>query len=100
MVLTQAFASATPVVASDIAGYREVASSETGILVPPGDPAALTEGLVELLADEDRREALGRRAREIAEERYSWNRIAERLTEIYESLADRSPSPAQRLAAR
>lgn len=100
MVLTQAFASATPVVASDIAGYREVASSETGILVPPNDVAALCEGLVELLSDEGRREALGRRAREIAEEQYSWNRIAERLSEIYESLADRSPSPAQRLAAR
>ena len=37
MVLTRAFACATPVVASDIPGYRDVMSEETGLLVPPGD---------------------------------------------------------------
>ncbi len=95
MVLTQAFASATPIVASDIAGYREVASPETGVLVPPNDPAALAEGIVGLLSDESRRVALGKRAREIAEERYSWNRIAERLVEIYESLAYPATKPAR-----
>ena len=42
MVLTRAFACATPVVASDIEGYAQVADhGETGILVPPGDPQAL-----------------------------------------------------------
>jgi phosphatidylinositol alpha-mannosyltransferase len=87
MVLTQAFAAATPVVASDIPGYREVASPETGILVPPGDPDALGDALVELLEDEPRRRRLGERGREVAEERYSWHRIATRLVEIYESLA-------------
>ena len=39
MVLTRAFSCATPVVASDIEGYAQVADhDETGILVPPGDP--------------------------------------------------------------
>ena len=42
MVLTRAFACATPVVASDIEGYAQVADhDETGILVPPGDAQAL-----------------------------------------------------------
>jgi glycosyltransferase involved in cell wall biosynthesis len=41
-----------------------------------------------LLADEPARESLGRAARVIAEERYSWDRIARRLSEIYEALAD------------
>src|SRR5947207_2706781 len=36
MVLTEAFACAAPVVASDIAGYRDVMTPETGVLVPPG----------------------------------------------------------------
>ena len=87
MVLTRAFACATPVVASDIPGYRGVMEPEAGTLVPPGDPKALAEAVVELLADEAKRESLGGAARAIAVERYSWDTIAQRLGEIYESLA-------------
>jgi phosphatidylinositol alpha-mannosyltransferase len=86
MVLTRAFACATPVVASDISGYRGVMEPEAGRLVPPGDPAALADCVVALLADERERERLGRSAREIAVERYSWETIAQRLVEIYEPL--------------
>jgi phosphatidyl-myo-inositol alpha-mannosyltransferase len=86
MVLTRAFACATPVVASDISGYRGVMEPEAGRLVPPGDPAALADCVVELLGDERRREQLGRSARAIAVERYSWDTIAQRLVEIYEPL--------------
>ena len=87
MVLTRAFACATPVVASDISGYRGVMEPEAGLLVPPGDPAALADAIATLLADESRREQLGRAARAIAQERYSWDRIARQLAEIYEALA-------------
>ena len=86
MVLTRAFACATPVVASDISGYRGVMEPDAGRLVPPGDPAALTDAVAELLADELRREQLGAAARVIAEERYSWDSIAQRLAALYESL--------------
>ena len=89
MVLTRAFACATPVVASDIAGYRDVMSSHAGMLVPPGDPAALVGALVDLLADEERRRSLGTAARRLAEERYSWDQIARRLVTIYERAAGR-----------
>ena len=88
MVLTRAFACATPVVASDIEGYREVASPETGILVEPGDPDVLAAALIELLSDEERRVRLGAAARAQAEERYSWARVAGRLVEIYSGLVD------------
>ena len=88
MVLTEAFACGTPVVASAIDGYTEVAGPDTGILVPPGDEIALADALVALLEDEPRRLALGQQARQLAEERYSWRGIAERLVEIYDSLAD------------
>ena len=87
MVLTRAFACATPVVASDITGYRDVMTDETGLLVPPGDPDALASGVTELLADEPRRQALGSAARRLAQERYSWNDIARRLVAVYERLA-------------
>jgi phosphatidyl-myo-inositol alpha-mannosyltransferase len=88
MVLTRAFACATPVVASDIEGYREVAGPETGLLVPPDDPDALAAALIELLADEERRVRLGAAARVQAEERYSWARVAGRLVEIYSGLVE------------
>jgi phosphatidylinositol alpha-mannosyltransferase len=87
MVLTRAFACAVPVVASDIPGYRAVMTEETGVLVPPGDDAALADALVGLLEDESRRRSLGERARRLAVERYSWDRIAERLEQIYADVA-------------
>ena len=86
MVLTRAFATATPAVASDIEGYAAVADESSAVLVPPGDYAAVARTLVELLSDERRRVALGTGARKVAEG-YSWDRIARRLVEIYEQLA-------------
>jgi phosphatidylinositol alpha-mannosyltransferase len=86
MVLTRAFACATPVVASDISGYRGVMEPEAGRLVLPGEPSLLADAVVELLADEPAREKLGRSARAIAQEKYSWDGIAQRLAGIYASL--------------
>ena len=93
MVLTRAFACATPVVASDIAGYRDVMTPEAGVLVPPGDPAALAGAVVALLEDEARRRTLGAAARELARERYSWEDIARRLVGIYELVTGRARAP-------
>jgi phosphatidyl-myo-inositol alpha-mannosyltransferase len=87
MVLTRAFACATPVVASDIDGYADVATPETSVLVPPGDEPALAQALVGLLEDERRRGELGHAARLLAERHYAWDGIARRLVEIYEDLA-------------
>jgi phosphatidyl-myo-inositol alpha-mannosyltransferase len=93
MVLTRAFACATPVVASDIPGYREVMTTDVGISCPSGDTDALVEAVAELLADEPRRVALGAAARRRAEEEYAWSRVARRLTRVYESVV-REPVPA------
>ena len=87
MVLTRAFACATPVVASDISGYRDVMTDETGVLVPPGEPDALADAVAGLLEDEPRRERFGAAARQLAQERYSWDDIGRRLAEIYRELA-------------
>ena len=62
MVLTEAFAAGTPVVASDIAGYRDVVRDGIdGVLVPRGDAAALAETLRALALDPARRDALAAR---------------------------------------
>jgi phosphatidylinositol alpha-mannosyltransferase len=84
MVITRAFACATPVVASDIPGYRELVTPETGFLAPPGDPVALAETIAAALADEDARAERGRAARELAASRYAWPLLAERLADVYE----------------
>jgi glycosyltransferase involved in cell wall biosynthesis len=84
MVLTRAFASATPVVASDIPGYRDVFDERAGVAVPPGDDEALKNTVIGLLEDEPRRRRMGEAGREIVRERYDWRDIAKRLLSIYE----------------
>jgi phosphatidyl-myo-inositol alpha-mannosyltransferase len=89
MVLTRAFACATPVVASEIPGYLGVMTPDVGLVVPPDDARALSGAVADLLADEPRRREMGRAARELAVARYSWDDIAARLATIYEGLAGR-----------
>jgi phosphatidylinositol alpha-mannosyltransferase len=91
MVLTEAFACATPVVASDIPGYRDVMTAETGLLVPPDDPRALAEAVADLLADESRRQRFAAAARRRAHA-YSWDDIGRRLLAIYEPLIGETPA--------
>ncbi len=63
MVLTEAFAQGTPVVASDIAGYRDVVrDGRDGVLVPHGDAVALAETLRDLALDPARRAAMAAEA--------------------------------------
>ena len=83
MALTRAFACATPVVASDIPGYRDVVTPAAGVTFPAGDEQALVETVAALLDDEPRRRALGQGARQLALERYSWDDVAQRLEAIY-----------------
>jgi phosphatidyl-myo-inositol alpha-mannosyltransferase len=83
MVLTEAFAASTPVVASDIPGYRDVARDGIdGLLVPPGDALALAEALRAMALDPARRASMAAAARERAE-RFSWAHIAEEVADSY-----------------
>ena len=84
MTITRAFACAAPVVASDIPGYREVVTEETGALVPPGDSDALAATIADLLRDEAARIERGRAARERAKSEYAWPLLARRLADSYE----------------
>ena len=102
MVLTEAFAAATPVIASDIAGYRGVVRDGVdGVLVPPGDAQALAESLRDLYEAPERREAMARAAaRDV--QRFAWPRVAGEVMEAYEE-AIATPAPrsvAQRAAVK
>jgi phosphatidylinositol alpha-mannosyltransferase len=100
MVLTEAFASGTPVVASDIAGYREVVRDGTdGVLVPRGDATELAEVLRDLWLEPERRMRIAAAAAEHAQ-RYAWPRVADEVLDAYdEAQAVPQPEGALRRAA-
>jgi phosphatidylinositol alpha-mannosyltransferase len=84
MVLTEAFASCTPVVASDIPGYRDVVrDGRDGILTPPGDALAVAEALRALALDRPMRARMAAAARERAE-RFAWPHVAAEVADTYE----------------
>ncbi|HTT95900.1 MAG TPA: glycosyltransferase [Solirubrobacterales bacterium] len=93
MVLTEAFAAGTPVIASGIAGYSDVVTDGVdGLLVPPGDPQRLAEELQRVHHEPERLAAMGAAARRSAK-RYAWPRIADQVTTVYER-AMAVPQPA------
>jgi phosphatidyl-myo-inositol alpha-mannosyltransferase len=93
MVLTEAFAAGTPVIASEIAGYADVVTDGVdGILVPPADPQRLAEELQGLYVEPERRVRLGEAARESAQ-RYAWPTVAAQVERVYEE-AQCAPAPA------
>jgi phosphatidyl-myo-inositol alpha-mannosyltransferase len=87
IVLLEAMAAGRAVVASDLPGYRSVATDGVhGCLVPPGDVAALADAIGALLDHPARRAAMGREGRAHADA-YDWGRIAERLRTLYAEVA-------------
>ena len=93
MILTEAFASSTPVIASNIAGYADVVSDGVdGVLVPPADPQRLAEELQGMYVEPARRLEMGVAARASAD-RYAWTNVASQVERIYERV-QHSPAPA------
>ncbi|HEY3215463.1 MAG TPA: glycosyltransferase family 4 protein [Candidatus Eisenbacteria bacterium] len=88
IALIEAMAAARPVVASDLASHAEAIVPGTGVLTPPGDPEGLAAEIVALLRDRPRREALGRRARQQVEGRYSADRMVESTLAIYREVLE------------
>jgi phosphatidylinositol alpha-mannosyltransferase len=100
MVLTEAFAAGTPVIASDIAGYRDVVRDGVdGVLVPRGDAQALAVALRDLHDEPHRRREMAlAAARDV--ERFAWPRVAAEVMEAYEdAIATPQPQGVSRRAA-
>ena len=73
-----------PVISTDVVGVREaVIHEQTGLLVPPDDPAALAEAIVRLAEDPALARALGQRARDLVSERFDPRRSGLLLRELF-----------------
>jgi glycosyltransferase involved in cell wall biosynthesis len=80
----EAMAHARPVVATDVGGLRDlVVDGETGLVVPPRDPAALRDALERLLGDRELRRRFGAAGRERARERFSWDAVTDATLDVY-----------------
>lgn len=89
----EAAASGVPSVAGDSGGVRSaVRDGETGLVVPPGDEAAVAAALRTLLADGEVRARMGAAARTAAETHYTWDRVARETLEFARGLLA-APAP-------
>ncbi|MET9696786.1 glycosyltransferase [Streptomyces sp. NPDC006529] len=87
IVPLEAMACGRPVVASAVGGQLDtVAHGETGLLVPPGDAAALTRAVALLLDDPARRLAYGEAGRRRVLGHYGWDRVAAATEAVYRSV--------------
>jgi glycosyltransferase involved in cell wall biosynthesis len=92
-VLLEAMSCGLPVIATAVGGAIDmIRNGINGILVPPGDRAALSRALIDLLADEPAARSLGREARKTVEERYALSHTADCYRRLYRELT--APPPA------
>jgi glycosyltransferase involved in cell wall biosynthesis len=86
-VLIEAAACGRAIVATDVAGCRDVVQNgHTGLLVPPNDPAALAQALHRLAGDPALRRQMGAAGRIQAEARFSMEQINRETLEVYQRL--------------
>ena len=86
LVALESFAAGRPVLASSVAGLKElVVQDETGMLFEPDSVPSLVEALNVMLSDAKRLERMGARARGRVEE-YDWQNVARRHVDLYRSL--------------
>jgi glycosyltransferase involved in cell wall biosynthesis len=93
VALIEAGAASRPVVATSVGGVADVVrESETGLLVAPGDPGAVTEAVSGLLKEPDRAVVIGEGAKAWVQERFSAHRLVVNTASVYEqALADSRP---------
>ena len=83
-VLFMAYSYGKPVVATAVGGMKEVIQDGvSGYLVPPGDEEGLAEAIGKLLSDKEKAEEMGRKARHMMQEHYSWESTAHSTKQTY-----------------
>ncbi len=83
----EAMASGLPAVGSRVGGIAEtIVDQVTGLLVPPGDPIALSTAIARLLDDPQSRARMGQEGRRIARQRFNWTALASQVLRVYDDL--------------
>ncbi len=96
MKLVEYMAGGAAIVATALGQIREVIQhGESGLLVSPGSREELAAALLGLLGDDRLRERLGRRAREDAIAKYSWEQYITRLEQLYRAVLSEGPVRAR-----
>jgi glycosyltransferase involved in cell wall biosynthesis len=94
VVLIEALLHGKPVIASGIGGIVDIVQDgDTGLLVPPNDPAALAQGLERLMSDSAWASSMAMRGQGFVRARFSWDGIIERLKHLYEEAAGAGADP-------
>ena len=93
IALLEAMACGLPTVASRLPGSTDtmIEPGVNGLLVPPGDAAALAGGLARLLSQPAEAAAMGVKARRTVEDRYTIERVAEQWMAAYDEVLGRRP---------
>jgi glycosyltransferase involved in cell wall biosynthesis len=95
IVLLEAWAQGTPVVAAAAGGIPDVVDDGSdGLLVPFGDVGALATAMEQLFTDAALRDALGARGREKVQAHYRWEQVTERVLATYERALSRARARA------
>ncbi len=90
LVLLEALAQGTPVIASRVGGIPEfIEEGRAGLLVPPGDAGALGEAMLALWDDPDRRARMGQYGRTQVVPRYTWDGVVAQLSDLFEGIVGR-----------
>jgi glycosyltransferase involved in cell wall biosynthesis len=85
LVIIEAMAAGRPVVASAVGGIPEmIKDGVTGLLVPPGDPAALAAAVIRMLQDAELAQRVGHAGHALVRERFDVREMLDRLATLYE----------------
>ena len=97
-VLLEAMSCGLPVVATEVGAAADMISNRVnGMLVPPANPAALSNALIELLRNDVLAGSLGKAARKTIEEQYGLERAADCYEKLYKQLLTQSAHPEIRV---
>jgi glycosyltransferase involved in cell wall biosynthesis len=93
MAITEALGAGRPCVITEECNFDEVRDAACGVVIPDGDMPAFTRATIDLLADAPTRHGIGETARTLVRTRFTWEKIAAGLEQVYTWILARKPLP-------